>query len=126
MKLVDFGLLADENIHPEVVAFLRQQGLDVIAAREQALIGASDVALIKAATGQDRLILTHDRDFGRLAVAALKPITGIIFLRPGHIDPSFTIGSLRALLDTELALDPPFVLVAERLKSELRIRLRKL
>ena len=29
MKLRDFGLLTDENLDPDVVAFLRRQGFDV-------------------------------------------------------------------------------------------------
>ena len=29
MKLRDFGLLTDENLDPDVIAFLRQAGFDV-------------------------------------------------------------------------------------------------
>ena len=35
MKLQDVKILADENISPKVVAFLRSAGLDVLDVKEQ-------------------------------------------------------------------------------------------
>ena len=43
-----------------------------------------------------------------------KWITGIIYLRPGHIRPSFTIQTIEALAAQPLDVQPPFIVVAER------------
>ena len=66
MKLGDLGLLADENVHPKVVAFLREHGFDVRTTAEMCLNGAADVAVMRAAVSERRAIVTHDSDFGRL------------------------------------------------------------
>lgn len=73
MKLGDFGLLADENVNSEVVTFLREQGFDVRTAAEIRLSGAADAVVLQAAASGNRVIVTHDGDFGRLAIAAGEP-----------------------------------------------------
>jgi hypothetical protein len=42
LKALDFPLLADENVHPEVIAFLRKAGLDVESIAEQGKFGFSE------------------------------------------------------------------------------------
>ena len=49
MKLRDFGLLTDENLDPDVVAFLRRQGFDVSDVCEDGLQGSTDIALLQRA-----------------------------------------------------------------------------
>ena len=71
-------------------------------------------------------MITHDRDFGGLSIARLEPIVGIVFLRPGHIDPQFTIQTLRRLFEQDLDLAAPFLLVAKRGRNAVNIRLRSL
>jgi predicted nuclease of predicted toxin-antitoxin system len=34
-------------------------------------------------------VLTRDGDFGTLAIHAGEPVTGIVYLRPGHISALF-------------------------------------
>jgi len=126
VRLQDFRLLADENMHSEVVQFLRSQGCDVLDVKEEGLFGTSDVALMRLAYLEDRIILTHDSDFGRLAITTNEPMKGIIFLRPGHIDPRFTIGTLRVLFSQPELPEHPFIIVAERVREEVRIRIRSL
>jgi predicted nuclease of predicted toxin-antitoxin system len=126
VTLLDFPMLADENVHAEVVRFLRDLGCDVLAVRESDSIGASDRQLLRWAAAEGRIILTHDRDFGRLAVLAGEPVVGIVYLRPGHIDPAFTIESLQAIVRQDHELAPPFILVAARSGNRVQIRLRPL
>jgi len=71
------------------------------------------------------MILTHDRDFGALALAAQEPVVGIVYIRPGHLSPSYTSSMLRAVLRQEIDLSPPFVLVVVREGDEVRIRVRQ-
>jgi len=74
LKILDFPLLADENLHPDVVAFLRSEQSDVRYVREAGLIGSNDLSLIRLAHAEGRVIVTHDRDFGALAVLGLEPL----------------------------------------------------
>jgi predicted nuclease of predicted toxin-antitoxin system len=126
VKLLQFPLLTDENIDAEVVRFLRQRGFNVRDVCEEGLRGAADVDLIRRAVAENRVIVTHDSDFGTLAVHAGEPIVGLLFLRPGHIDPAFTIETIQAILDRDLDVTPPFVLVARRSGMDVKIRYRPL
>ncbi len=126
MKVHEFLILADENIHRGVVAYLRGRGCDVLDVRESALVGSEDSVLLQTAYAQNRVVVTHDADFGALAIAAMEPIVGVIFLRPGHMDPLFTIGALRALLERDLDLTPPFIVVVRRTGQAVLIRIRRL
>ena len=126
MKLKEFGLLTDENIHADVVRFLRSMGFDVLDVREENPHGTSDTNLLRWAVSEDRIVLTHDSDFGTLVMLAGEPIVGIVFLRPGHIEPEFTTDSIDALLREELDLTPPFILIAQRKGSRVTVRLRSL
>jgi predicted nuclease of predicted toxin-antitoxin system len=126
VRLSDFGLLTDENIHPVVVAELRAMGFDVYDVRKNGLFGRDDSALLQLAQSQGRAVVTHDRDFGTLTVARLEPFVGIIYLRPGHIDPQFTIESLRLVVAQDVELLPPFIVVAKRTANSVTIRVRNL
>lgn len=124
MNLRELALLADENIHPDVVLFLRGEGFDVLDVKESGLIGSPDVVLLRKSLADRRVILTHDSDFGTLAVAAHEPFFGIVYLRPGHILPTFTIETLRTVLDQSLDLAPPFIVVSQRIDGSVKIRVR--
>ncbi len=126
MKLRGSRFLSDENIHADVVAFLRSEGCDVLDVKEEGLDGSDDLPLIRLSIAEARVVLTHDSDFGSLAIAAQEPIFGIVYLRPGHIHPQFTIGMARVLFDQELDPQPPFIIVAVRSGSQVKIRLRAL
>ena len=126
MKLQDFGLLTDENIHPAVVAELRTMGFDIFNVCEKGLFGVDDSTLLDLARSAGRLVVTHDSDFGTLSVARMEPLVGILYLRPGHIDPEFTMQSLRSILAMEMDLMPPFILVAKRTGTTVKVRVRNL
>jgi predicted nuclease of predicted toxin-antitoxin system len=126
LRLQEFPILADENIHPEVASWVRGRGCDVLEVRGSDLVGSSDLTLIRLAHTTRRVILTHDADFGALAIARLEPIVGLVFVRPGHIDPEFTIHTLEVLFSRDLAVDPPFLLVAKRSADTVTIRVRHL
>ncbi|MEI8376549.1 MAG: DUF5615 family PIN-like protein [Planctomycetota bacterium] len=126
MRLSDFSLLTDENIPAAVVAELRAMGFDVYDVCENDLFGWDDSALLQLAHSQGCAVVTHDSDFGTLTVARLEPFVGIIYLRPGHIDPQFTIESLRLVVAQGLDLAPPFIVVAKRIANSVTIRIRNL
>jgi predicted nuclease of predicted toxin-antitoxin system len=124
LKFAQLAFLADENIHPQVIASLIERGINVTRVWSAGLAGASDSAILKRAVDEGRAVLTHDSDFGKLAIAAHEPIHGIVYLRPGHILPALTIGTLMAIFDANLDLNPPFIAVAARSGDNVRIRLR--
>jgi predicted nuclease of predicted toxin-antitoxin system len=121
-----FPLLADENIHPDVVLFLRQQGRDIRSVVEEGLLGHSDLALLRLAHADGRAVLTHDSDFGTLVITQNEPFTGIVYLRPGHIRPEFTIRTLETVAAQSLDVQPPFIVVAEQRERTVQIRTRQL
>jgi predicted nuclease of predicted toxin-antitoxin system len=124
VKPLAYPLLADENIHPNVVAALREQGKDVVTAIELGVGGKPDVTVLAKAVEGGRVVITHDSDFGLLAVGEGKPCIGLIYLRPGHIQPAYTLQSVEAIETTVGSVHPGFILVAEHRTGEVRIRLR--
>jgi len=125
MKPLGFPLLVDENIHPDVVDALRAQGKDIITVHDENLTGQPDVAIVRRARELARVVLTHDRDFGQLAVQAGEPIVGIVYLRPGHISPQFVLQTIAAIESRPEEVEPPFILVAERREDLVRVRVRR-
>jgi predicted nuclease of predicted toxin-antitoxin system len=125
VKALDFPLLADENVHPEVISFLRGIQLDVSSVADQGKFGLSDDEVLKLATDSERVVLTHDSDFGGLALMGAK-FVGIIYLRPGHIRADFTIKTLEAIRGNAPDFTPPFILVAERTSDTVKIRVRQM
>ncbi len=126
MKLRDFKLLTDENLDPIIVQWLIDAGFDVADVCHLSLQGSTDAVLLRHAVLENRLVVTHDADFGTLAVLHGEPVIGVIYLRPGHIDPQFTIGTLTPLLAKDPDVAPPFILVARRSGDEVAIRIRGL
>ena len=59
-------------------------------------------------------------------VAREEPFTGIIYLRPGHIRPTFTIQTLETLAAQSLDVTAPFIVVAERREDSVQVRVRQM
>jgi predicted nuclease of predicted toxin-antitoxin system len=124
VKPLDFPLLSDENIAPGVVDGLRARGCDLRSAWDEQLIGQPDVDILERATNQRRVVVTHDLAFGRSAIRSGTSFIGIIYLRPGHISAAFVLAVIDALRESTVQVQPPFVVVAERQQSAVRVRAR--
>lgn len=116
--------MTDENVDPDVAAYLRGLGFDVVGVADIGLQGCPDIDLMAHAVGDDRVILSHDADFGTLAMYQGQPMIGVIYLRPGHIDPAYTIATIDAVLRADPDLQPPFMLIAKRSEQQVTIRVR--
>jgi predicted nuclease of predicted toxin-antitoxin system len=125
VKLTELSFLADENIQPAVIAFLRDQGLDVFSFPEQGQFGLSDAYILRFAVETNRIVLTHDSDFGGLIILNEKSFVGIVFLRPGHIQAEFTTETIKTVFEQVKDVQTPFIVVAERSGENVRIRLRQ-
>ena len=72
------------------------------------------------------MVVTHDADFGTLAVRGGEAIVGIVYVRPGHISPQFVIDALAAVESSDVQVEVPFIVVAERQGDSVRVRARQL
>lgn len=124
MHLSSFALLTDENIHPALVTYLRSEGFTVKDVKEENLIGSSDRKLLSISYQENLVVLTHDSDFGKIIFTKKVDYVGIIYLRPGHFDPEFHKTSFNKLLQANLDIQPPFIIVAENKQGKVKIRLR--
>ena len=105
------ALVADMNIAQSVVQFLRDSGVDFISADEQGWHNLTDTEILNRAHAMNRFVLTHDSDFGTLAIRDGVPITGIIYLRSGDRPSAQVIADLQALLNTDVDWTPPLIAV---------------
>lgn len=96
----------------------------MVSIAEQGQFGLADVDVLRQATESGRIVLTHDSDFGGLALLSAK-FVGIIYLRPGHIRADFTSQTLQAIRDRTPEVTPPFIVVAERTRNNVKIRIRQ-
>src|SRR5919202_1767363 len=77
--------LADESCDFAVVRALRTDGYDVQAVSE-VMPHADDRAVIEQASREQRILLTEDKDFGRLVFASHADSAGVILIRfPGNV-----------------------------------------
>ena len=122
MRLSDFKLLADENVSPRVVTFLREKGFDVLDVKESALNGTSDHVLLELALKELRFVVTHDADFGTLAINNEQPCYGVLYLRLLKQSALNVIEVLKTLIAMNPELSSGSLVVIE----ETRIRVRVL
>jgi predicted nuclease of predicted toxin-antitoxin system len=66
MKILEIGLLTDENINPAVKNAIRAFGFDVFDVLENNLGGSDGEYLLSIAHQLGRVIVTHDSDFEHL------------------------------------------------------------
>jgi len=125
VKLSKTSFLADENIHPAMISFLRDNGYDVISVEQLNLTGKSDHAIISEALKTERIIITHDSDFGSIAVAGGEPFTGIIYIRPGHIKGDYAIETIKTVLQQDIEISEGMIIVAQRQNETVKIRIRR-
>ncbi|HID24352.1 MAG TPA: hypothetical protein EYP14_18395 [Planctomycetaceae bacterium] len=80
-------IIADENVSGSVIRVLRDRGHDVLSVKES-MRSESDEAVLARAQVDQRLVVTHDKDFGELAFRYGLPANcGVILLRLSGADP---------------------------------------
>ncbi len=73
-------LLADENVPRPLVHLLRSRDIDVKWVREIKR-GISDEEVVNLSADEDRVILTLDRDFGKLVYRQKMKCRGVVLIR---------------------------------------------
>ncbi len=106
------NFLADECCDALIVAGLRSDGHDVAYVKEIAA-GSDDETVLQMAFGDQRLLLTEDKDFGELVVRLKLPTHGVVLLRMNPVDSAVKLARLREVLADESRLIGAFVVVDE-------------
>lgn len=120
MKFTDIKILTDENISPKVVTFLRKVDIDVRDVKEEQWHGRPDDELLQIAYQEDRFVLTHDADFGALAMHQENDCYGVLYLRLHNVRPVVIIQVLMGLIQKDAEIMPFTIWVIE----EKRVRIR--
>lgn len=98
-------LLADENIPLASVRGLRDLGHDVLSIAEQSP-GISDEEVLRLSRTEGRVIVTFDRDFGKLVFGRRLPApVGILYLRFVPRSPLEVTDYVSRLLDQNIQLE---------------------
>jgi predicted nuclease of predicted toxin-antitoxin system len=112
--------LADECFVGQIVSELRQRGHDVAWVRED-FAGASDEDVLNRSHAESRILLTHDWDFGELAIRHEKPATGIVIVAAsaleGHEREAASRTAQRLIDQGDALLDVLTIVEAGRLRQ---------
>lgn len=113
-------LLLDENIGTEVFIFLERQGYDVVSVLDKKP-GIEDREVLEQAQKDRRIVITLDKDFGRLIYRNSQRHAGVILLRLDDESPRSISQTLaRLLVNYNLELSEKFTVV-----TETKVRLRR-
>ena len=82
--------LADENISRRLVEFLRKEGYDIKDIKEERLYGVPDEEVMRLASKEGRIILTHDREFGGVLNNPLS-FSKVVIIRYSNQEPDNVI-----------------------------------
>lgn len=80
--------LLDMGLGQSTAAFLRSHGHDVVHLRDEGLQRLEDEKIIEKAHREDRVILTHDLDFGRIIALSRSQFPSVITFRLGNMQPA--------------------------------------
>jgi len=99
-------ILVDMNLSPDFVSFLRAEGFDAIHWSSLGKATAPDEEIMAYAGRNDFAVLTHDRDFGVMAVASRGQKPSIVQLRcPDVMAAAIWRQMVVALHETELLIE---------------------
>ena len=73
--------LLDMGLGRSTAIFLRTQGHDAVHLRDQGLQRMEDEEIVDKASNENRVIITHDLDFGRLIALSQNRMPSVITLR---------------------------------------------
>lgn len=113
-------LLADENFPLASVRFLKNKGYDIKAIGGE-LSSIKDESVIHIAIKENRVIITHDRDFGELVYKLGYKPKGVIYFRWKEFKPEEPGRFLHDLFSNQIKFEGFFTVISEN-----HIRQRKI
>jgi len=114
--------LLDENLSRSTKLFLIDLGYDVKSAGDYKMLGCADTDILRRAALENRVVITHDLDFGNLLNYPAN-YTGVIILRTNDQSPSATNSILALFLKK---IDHKTLINSLVIVSEDRYRIRPL
>ena len=114
--------VADLDIAVAVIRFLQDEGVDVVAVREENWYDYEERDILREAHEMNRFVLTHDSDYGELVIHQGETTRGIIYMRAGSRESKAVIASLQNLFNAEVDWTRRQIVVCEPDKPP-RIRL---
>ena len=94
--------LTDENVALSVLRALRNADFDVKDVKEEKRYGITDKELLAVAHQENRIIITHDKDFVDLLLSKPEKKPGIILLRFKNQNPNLISKVLVKVLRSEV------------------------
>lgn len=92
--------LTDENIATSVIKSLRNRGYNVKDVKEENLYGSDDEKILSISNNEDRIIITHDKNFANLLNNPYKEHKGAIILGFNDQSPQNVSTKLLEFLDS--------------------------
>jgi len=112
--------LANENIPLELVKELKNSGYDILRIDEFKK-GMEDRDVLDLSFKEDRILITFDKDFGKLAVKEKTRTVGIILLRIQPKSIQYIKDRLLLLFEKIKELKGKFIVVEEDLIRERKL-----
>lgn len=95
-------ILADENVHADIVSGLRNAGYDVLFVPEIGFAGCDDESILEYSEKHDLVLLSGDKDFGGLIeFGTLWGRGKVILLRYRLINVNRIINNVSAVINKE-------------------------
>ena len=104
--------LANENFPLASVNLLRQAGHEIAAIIRDSP-GAKDLEVLTRALNEQRIVLTFDRDYGRLIYRTTAPVPmGVVYFRFDPLTPEEPAQQLLSLLEQKaISLEEKFTVL---------------
>lgn len=89
--------LVDESSGKKLTKFLIEKGYDAVFVADF-MAGSANSEIIKKAENENRILITNDKDLGRIIFRLGRPSYGVILLRPRVDNPKARIELVNAIL----------------------------
>jgi predicted nuclease of predicted toxin-antitoxin system len=114
--------LIDMNLSPRWCGILQAEGWDTVHWSQVGLASAPDHELMQWAVGDQRVVLTHDLDFGAMLAATKATGPSVVQVRTQDVRPDCLAPLLIPILRLfESELEAGVLLIVDEAKSRVRV-----
>ena len=106
--------LFDEGLPFRLVAFLEEEGHNVIVCGRDRPYALHDRQILAMAFAERRILLTNDKGFGNLVFHERQPHAGVILFRLGYVSIDSRIAFLQRVLNDHTRELDQFIVVTPR------------
>lgn len=114
--------LVDMNLSPKWCALLQAEGWDSVHWSDVGSASAPDHVIMQRALNEDRVVLTHDLDFGAMLAATQANGPSVVQVRTQDVRPQTLAPLLLPLLrQCQNALEAGALLILDEARSRVRL-----